>query len=92
MDDDKDLGNVRGLACTPTIIGYWLGTHDDTRIVDNADKDSYDKRKSNDDPSKGYPAVTTESVLACRCDGYIEVVDSGQNLNERSDGTEAEHE
>jgi len=83
MDDDEDLGNVRGTACTPTIIGYWLGTHNDTRIVDNGEKDPFDKRKSNDDPSKGYPAVTTESVLVCRCGGFIEVVDSGQILDER---------
>jgi len=83
MDSEEDLGNVRGPACTPTIVGTWMRTHNDTRIVDNGDKDPTDKDKDNDDPTKGYPAATTESFLVCYCGGFISPVSCGQNFDLR---------
>ena len=83
MEMDEDLGNVRGPACTPTIVGTWMRTHDDTRIVDNGDKDPSDKLKDNDDLTKGYPSVTTESFLVCYCGGFISPVSCGQNFDLR---------
>ena len=78
VETEEDLGNVRGPACTPMIAEHWLNTYDDTRVVDNGDKDPFDKRKDHDDPSKGYPALTTESFLICICGGFIQPLSSGQ--------------
>ena len=89
MESEEELGNVRGPACTPMIAGTWLNTFNNTRIVDNGDKDPDDKGKDNDDPSKGYPAVTTESFLVCICGGFIEPVSSGQHLEARIAAMEA---
>lgn len=89
MESEEDLGNVRGPACTPQIAGTWLNTFNDTRIVDNGDKDPEDKYKSDDDPTKGYPAVTTKSFLVCACGGFIEPVSCGQHLDARIAAMEA---
>jgi len=87
METEEDLPNVRGLACKPQIAGYWLNTHDDTRIVDNGDNISLDVFL--EDSEHGYPAVTTESILVCACGGIIDIVDSGQNLKQRIEDYEA---
>ena len=79
-ETDEDLGNITGTACMPMIAGgKWLNTYDKSRIVDNGDKDPGDKDKDNNDPGKGYPAVTTESFLICTCGGIIEPISCGQN-------------
>jgi len=74
-----DLGNVKGRACMPMIAGTWLNVYEETRIVDNGDKDPADKHKENSSMSKGYPAATTESFLVCIHGGIIRPLSSGQH-------------
>ncbi|MBS5794965.1 MAG: hypothetical protein ACLUCH_07130 [Lachnospirales bacterium] len=47
-------------------------------IVNNGDKDGFDKFIEPEDENKGYRAVTTKSFLICRHGGIIEPLDSGQ--------------
>jgi len=80
-EDGEPVGtqNIRGRACTPQIASTWLQTYDETRIVDNGTHNPSDKLKDNEDSTKGYPAVTTESFLICACGGIIQPFTSGQN-------------
>jgi len=80
---DSNAGNIRGLACMPMIAGEkWLDTWNETRITDNGTHDPADKHKDNQDPDKGYPAVTTDSFLVCTCGGVISPITSGQHNEE----------
>ena len=73
---------VKGTKCIPHIIGNWRDTKEDVRIVDNGDKDGFDKFRNAEDENKGYRAVTTKSFLICRHGGIIEPLDSGQVMIE----------
>ena len=73
---------VKGTRCIPNIIGNWRDTKEDVRIVDNGDKDGFDKFRNAEDENKGYRAVTTKSFLICRHGGIIEPLDTGQVMIE----------
>lgn len=73
---------VKGTKCQPYIIGNWRDTKENVRIVDNGDKDGFDKFREPEDENKGYRAVTTKSFLICRHGGIIEPLDSGQVMIE----------
>jgi len=82
VESEEDLGNIKGTACTPQIAGNkWINTYDPTRIVDNGTHDTSDRLKDNEDQSKGYPSVTTESFLVCACGGIIIPITSGQHVD-----------
>ena len=76
----ESTGNVKGIKCTPIILGTWMSTYDKTRIVDNGDKDPSDKESEN---PQGHPAVTTNSYLLCKFGGIIQPLSSGQEIVEQ---------
>ena len=80
---------VKGTKCIPYIIGNWRDTKENVRIVDNGDKDGFDKFRDPENENKGYRAVTTKSFLICRHGGIIEPLDSGQVMIE---GEESQQE
>jgi len=82
IDIEEDFGVVTGVKCRPIITQPWIDTHVITRVVDNGDKDPFDKHKSHHSSNKGYDAVTTASFLFCDCGGFIEPLTSGQEPEE----------
>lgn len=68
---------VSGKPCVPVIVGTWLLTQDETRIVDNGEKDP-DDRKLGRAQAKGQPMVTMKSFLVCKYGGLIEPMNCGQ--------------
>ena len=83
---------VKGTKCIPHIIGNWRDAKEDVRIVDNGDKDGFDKFRNAEDENKGYRAVTTKSFLICRHGGIIEPLDSGQVMIEGEENNQEEPE
>ena len=83
---------VKGTKCQPYIIGNWRDTKENVRIVDNGDKDGFDKFRDPEDENKGYRAVTTKSFLICRHGGIIEPLDSGQVMIESEENNQEEPE
>lgn len=81
-------GFVSGHKCEPFIVSFkWLDTHAKTRIVDNGDIDSVDRKKADDDSEeapKGLSSVTTLSYLVCNWGGIIEPYNSGQEFTDTS--------
>lgn len=77
---DGKVGTVEGYQCMPTIVGKWMNTYRDTRIIDNGDKSS--DRTLMDvgrELPYGQSTLTTHSYLVCKYGGIISPVDSGQN-------------
>ena len=79
---------VKGTKCQPYIIGNWRDTKENVRIVDNGDKDGFDKFRDPEDENKGYRSVTTKSFLICRHGGIIEPLDSGQVMIESEENNQ----
>lgn len=71
---------VTGKKCEPTIVGIWMDTNEQTKIIDNGDKNSGDRELALLDLSmaSGQSTPTTLSFLVCKYGGIIEPVDSGQ--------------
>lgn len=77
-DENGETKNVKGKVCIPQLVGTWQNVFDEVRIVDNGQKDPSDKLKDVNDKNTGYPTVTTDSFLVCKCQGIIEPLSSGQ--------------
>lgn len=78
---DGTTGNTEpGKKCQPIIIGTWMDTYDDTRIVDNGEKDPEDRSVANKgEEAKGRATITVGSFLVCKYGGLIQPIESGQN-------------
>lgn len=71
-------GTVKGKPCVPVIVGTWLLTEDQNRIVDNGQKDPGDRGMGRA-KAQGQPMVSMKSFLVCKYGGLIEPMNSGQD-------------
>lgn len=78
---DGTTGNTQpGKKCQPIIIGTWMDTYDETRIVDNGEKDPSDRSAAEKgEKVKGRATVTVGSFLVCKYGGLIQPKESGQS-------------
>lgn len=79
---DGTTGTVTGCQCMPIIIGPWRIAYENTRIVDNGDKNPLGRTPGPiavEQPVFSYNTVTMNSFLLCRYGGIIRPIDSGQH-------------
>lgn len=70
-DDGK---KCHGKKCKPHIIGTWLESYDQTKIVDNGNK-----LPKEDGEIEGCNTLTMDSFLVCKHGGIIMPINSGQD-------------
>lgn len=70
-DDGK---KCHGKKCKPHIIGTWLESYDQTKIVDNGNK-----MPKEDGEIEGCNTLTMDSFLVCKHGGIIMPINSGQD-------------
>lgn len=70
-DDGK---TCHGKKCKPHILGTWMESYDQTKIVDNGNK-----LPKEDGEIEGCNTLTMDSFLVCKHGGIIMPINSGQD-------------